>query len=106
MKIKRITTVFIASICAVALFGCGGPSGRFYRYNVIQKTLEDDDYFEFSGGKLTYHDRDNVYKCDYDVNGEYIEIKLNYPGNPLDEIFEYNESEGTLSTKYDTFKKR
>ena len=109
MQKKR--TWMLAAITAMIfmIVGCGsisGPSGKFYRYSESKGSIKDTEYFEFSGSSLTYHDRDNMYKCEYHVNGDQIEIKLDYPGNPLDETFTYNSDEGTLKTKYDTFIKQ
>ncbi|MCR5735858.1 MAG: hypothetical protein K6G22_14755 [Lachnospiraceae bacterium] len=103
---KQRWLIILTVLCLLFVTGCGSPSGKFYRYNESSGSYDDDDYFAFSGSSLTYHENGNVYSCEYKMNGDYIEIKLNYPGNPLDMTFDYDKNEGTLSTKYDIFKKK
>ena len=105
MKNIKVFSV-IAILCVVLLTGCGGPSGKYYRYNSDKDTYDETDFFEFSGSDLIYTDNGSSYICEYKESGNLIGVKLDYPGNPLDMTFEYDSDSESLSTKYDVFKKK
>lgn len=83
-----------------------GLSGNFFRYDSYSDIYDYDDYFEFSGKSLIWHDGNKVYSCDYKIDGKYVTISLDYPGNPLRITYEYDKNEGTLTSEYDVLKKR
>lgn len=96
--------ILVTVISLLLLTACGsGPSGFYYRYNPNEDVYKED-CFEFSGSKVRYHEGGEVYICDCSIEGEYVEISLDYPGNPLHETFVYNKDEETLTSAYDVFK--
>ena len=80
-------------------------SGKFYRYDASNNSYDEDEYFEFSGNDLVFHNGADAYVCDYKISGDYIEIKLDYPGNPLDMTFRMNKDKQSLESSTDFFKK-